>query len=280
MTSAVGSTWGRGRSLVIYFILAYLITWAFEVPLAAVAQGWISAPVPFWIHYLGGFGPMLAAVTVAWLSEGGPGLRRLLGGVTKWRVGWTWVLVAVLLPVGLFVVAGLIQRLTSGAWPDLALLGEVEYLPYLGIPLAALLWFLTWGLGEEIGWRGFALPRLQHGRSALAATVILGVIHAFWHLPAFFYKDAYRSMGLVVGLPMLVLSVVAAAITFTWIYNSTRGSILMVALYHALFDWLSVSKAGGAMAPAVMSGVVWGLAVIIVIVCKAANLSRTEKQVA
>ena len=280
MTSAAGPIWGRGRSLIVYFILAYLITWAFEVPLAAVAQGWISAPVPFWIHYLGGFGPMLAALIVTALSEGGAGIRRLFSGVAKWRVGWMWVLIAVFLPIGLFAIAGLIQRLTSGAWPDLALLGEVEYLPYLGIPLALLLWFLTWGLGEEIGWRGFALPRLQHGRGALSATVILGVIHAFWHLPAFFYKDTYRSMGLVAGLPVLVLSVVAAAITFTWIFNSTRGSILMVALYHALFDWLSVSKAGGAMAPAVMSSVVWVLAVIIVIVYKPANLSRQEKQTA
>lgn len=280
VTTMGSSTWSRGRSLVVYFILAYLITWLFEVPLAAAAQGWIRVPVPFWIHYLGGFGPMLAALVVSWLGEGAGGVRRLLSGVTKWRVGWTWVLVAVLLPVGLFGVAAVIQRMSSGEWPDLALLGAVEYLPYLGIPLAMLLWFLTWGLGEEIGWRGFALPRLQHGRSALVATIILGVIHAFWHLPAFFYKDTYRSMGLAAGLPMLVLSVVAAAITFTWLYNSTRGSILMVALYHALFDWLSVSKAGGALAPAVMSGVVWVLAVILVIVYKPSQLSRQEKQVA
>jgi CAAX protease family protein len=278
MTSTGGTTWSRGRSLVVYFILAYLITWLFEVPLAAVAQGRISAPLPFWIHYLGAFGPTIAALMVTWLSEGAGGIRRLLTGVTKWRVGLKWVLVAFLLPLALFVIAGVLQRITSGSWPDLALLGQVEYLPYLGIPLALLLWFLTWGLGEEIGWRGFALPRLQHGRSALAATVILGVIHSFWHLPAFFYKDTYRSMGLLGGLPMLVLSVVAAAITFTWIYNSTRGSILMVAIYHALFDWLSVSKAGGPMAPAVMSGVVWVLAILIVIVYKPANLSQAEKQ--
>jgi ABC-type sugar transport system permease subunit len=87
-------------------------------------------------------------------------------------------------------------------------------------------------------------------------------------------------MGLIGGLPMLVISVVAAAIMFTWIYNSTRGSLLMVVLFHALFDMLSVSKAGGASAPAVMSAVVWILAVIVVIVFKPANLSRLDKQVA
>ncbi|HSR21106.1 MAG TPA: CPBP family intramembrane glutamic endopeptidase [Anaerolineales bacterium] len=280
MMPTVRSTWSRGRSLVTYFILAYVFTWIFEIPLAAVAQGWIRARVPFWIHYLGGFGPMLAALTVTGLSQGRDGVARLMRGVTLWRVGWTWTLIAVFLPIGLFAGVACLQKLARGTWPDLALLGEVEYLPYLGIPLAVLLWFLTWGLGEEIGWRGFALPRLQNGRSALAATAILGVIHALWHLPAFFYKDAYRSMGLAAGLPMVVLSVVAAAITFTWIFNSTRGSILLVAVYHALFDWLSVSKAGGPMAPAVMSGVVWVLAVLIVIVYKPANLSRQEKQTA
>jgi len=114
----------------------------------------------------------------------------------------------------------------------------------------------------------------------LAATVILGVLHALWHLPAFIYEDTYRSMGLAAGLPVLILSVVAAAITFTWIYNRTHGSILIVALYHALFDWLSVSKAGGAMAPAVMSDVIWVLAVVLVIVYRPAHLSRQEKQVA
>jgi membrane protease YdiL (CAAX protease family) len=156
----------------------------------------------------------------------------------------------------------------------------VEYLPYLGVGGALVLWFLTWGAGEEVGWRGFALPRLQKERSALTATLILGVVHAFWHLPAFFYKDTYMSMGLALGLPMLVLSIVAAAILFTWIYNSTGGSVLMVALFHAVFDMLSVSKAGGASAPAIMSAVVWVLAPIVVIVLKPANLSRAHKQVA
>jgi hypothetical protein len=79
---------------------------------------------------------------------------------------------------------------------------------------------------------------------------------------------------------MLVISVVAAAILFTWVYNSTRGSLLMVTVFHALFDWLSVSKAGGATAPAIMSGVVWVLAVLIVFIYKPANLSRVQKQVA
>jgi membrane protease YdiL (CAAX protease family) len=274
------STWTKQHSLVVYFVLAYAITWAFEIPLAAVKQGWTQLPIPFAIHYLGSFGPMLAALIVTGMTQGGSGIRVLFNGLFKWRVGLGWILFSVFSPIAMFALAALVMRSTSGEWPNLYLLGEVEYLPYLGIIGALILWFLTWGLGEEMGWRGFALPRLQKGRSALTATIILGVLHALWHLPAFFYKDTYMAMGLAGGLPMLLLSVIAAAIVFTWIYNSTRGSLLMVVLFHALFDMLSVSKAGGASAPAVMSAVVWVLAVVVVILFKPANLSRLDKQVA
>lgn len=279
MASSI-SGWARDHSLAVYFVLAYAITWVFEIPLAAVGQGWIQLPIPFGIHYLGAFGPMLAATIVTGMSQGRSGIRELFNGLFKWRVRMAWILFCVLSPIAMFALAALVMRVTNGEWPNLYLLGEVDYLPYVGIVGAVILWLLTWGLGEEVGWRGFALPRLQNGRSALAATIILGVIHAFWHLPAFFYKDAYKAMGLVIGLPTLLLSIVAAAIVFTWIYNSTRGSLLMVVMFHALFDWLSVSRAGGASAPAVMSSAVWALAIVVVIVYKPANLSRLEKQVA
>ncbi|HEX6384511.1 MAG TPA: type II CAAX endopeptidase family protein [Anaerolineae bacterium] len=279
MVSSV-SIYTRRHTLVAYFVLAYAITWAFEIPLAAMRQGSTQFSVPFAIHYLGAFGPMLAALIVTQMTEGSRGIRRLFSGLFKWRVGWGWVLFSVFSPIAMFVLAALAMRFTTGEWPNLYLLGEVDYLPYLGIVGALILWFLTWGLGEEVGWRGFALPRLQKDHSALTATIILGVFHAFWHLPAFFYKDAYLTMGLAAGLPMLVISVIAAAIVFTWIYNSTRGSLLMVVLFHALFDMLSVSRAGGTTAPAVMSAVVWVLAVVVVIVFKPANLSPVEKQVA
>lgn len=277
---ANASSWLGRHLLLAYFVLAYAITWIFEIPLAAVGQGWIESEIPFAIHYLGGFGPMLAALIVTALVQGRSGIRALLAGLLRWRVGAGWVLFSLLSPFAMFGLAAVVMRATTGAWPNLALLGEVDYFPYLGIAGAVILWLLTWGLGEEVGWRGFALPRLQRNRSALSATIILGVIHAFWHLPAFFYRDTYKAMGLAAGLPMLVISVVAAAILFTWIFNSTRGSLLMVIIFHALFDWLSVSKAGGATASAIMSAVVWVLAVLVVIIYKPANLSRVEKQVA
>jgi uncharacterized protein len=146
--------------------------------------------------------------------------------LARWRVGLGWFPLASLSPIVLFGVAALVGCAANGQWPNLALLGEVDYLPYLGIGGAFLLWLLTFGLGEELGGRGFALRRLQLGHSALTATLLLGLVWALWHLPAFFYKDTYVAMGLAAGLPLLLLSILAASIVFTWLYNSTHSGLL------------------------------------------------------
>ena len=278
MTNAFNTVLKR-HPVVAYFVLAYAISWAIELPLAAVAQGWLHVPVPFGLHYLAAFGPMLSALLVTAATEGRPGIRQLLAGLLKWRVGFGWMIFSVLGPIALFVIAALVGYATQGTGPNLWLLGEVDYLPYLGPAGAFLLWLLTFGLGEEIGWRGYALPRLQKNRNAQTATLIVGAVWTFWHLPAFFYRETYMAMG-VAGLPLFFMSILAASIVFTWIYNGTRGSLLMVILFHALFDFLSASKAGGDSVATLMSVVVTVWAVLVVILFKPTNLSRQPKQIA
>ncbi len=270
----------KQHPVIAYFILAYALSWAIAIPLAAAAHGWLHVPLPPALHYLASFGPMLSALIVTAATEGSAGIRQLLAGIVQWRVGLGWVLFATLAPIALFAVAAIVGYATKRTWPDLAVLGEVDYLPYLGIVGGFMLWLLTFGVGEEIGWRGFALPRLQQGHSALTATLLLGLAWALWHLPAFFYKDTYVAMGLVAGFPLLLLSILAASIVFTWLYNSTRGSLLLVILFHALFDFLSVSRAGGDYVAAIMSAGVMIWAVLIVILFKPANLSQMQKHTA
>lgn len=272
------TNWLNQHAVIAFFVLAFTLSWAVELPLAASAQGWLAVPVPSALHYLASFGPLVAALVLTAATEGRPGLRHLLAGLVKWRVGLGWILVSTLAPIALFVVAAVVGYATTRTWPDLALLGVVDYLPYLGVGGAFTLWMLTFGVGEEVGWRGYALPRLQQGHTALSATLILGGVWALWHLPAFFYKDTYVAMGLVAGLPLLLLAILAASIIFTWLYNSTRGSLLMVILFHSLFDLLSVSTAGGDNAPAIMSAGVMIWAVLIIILFKPLNLSRERKQ--
>ena len=269
-------SWLRQHRVLAYFILTLAISWSIEMPLVASAQGWITAPIPFAIHYLASLGPLLAALIMTWATGGSNGLKELWGRITKWRVGSTGVTFAFLSPVGLFVLATVVVwELSGGEWPNLQRLTEINYLPNLGIG-ALILWLATFGFGEEIGWRGYALPRLQRDHNALSATLILGVMWVVWHVPAFFYLDTYVNLGLAV-FPMFALGVLAGAIVLTWLYNTTNGSVLMVAIWHSVFDFISASKASDGYIAALMSAVIMIWAVVIVIVYKPANLSRHQK---
>lgn len=252
--------WMKRHSLISYFVIAYAVSWSFEIPLALSHQGLISAHIPAWLHYFACLGPLSAALILTALTTGRSGLRDLLARLIKWRVDFRYYAFALLIPLGLFAFACILNRIFTGAWPNLPLLGEVDYLPYL-TPLGALgLWLVTFGLGEETGWRGFALPHLQKTRTATLATLILGLLWACWHLPMFFYRDTYIQMG-IFGFPMFALSLLCAAMIFTWLYNSTHGSLWIVILFHAVFNWLTSNEAGGPFGAAILSVAVilWAL---------------------
>ncbi len=253
-------SWIKRHSLIAYFVLAYAVTWAVEIPIALSYQGVIATRVPLWTHYFASFGPFVAAVIVTALTEGGGAVRSLLARIVKWRVDWRYYAFAVLGPVILFALAAIVSRVITGNWPDLSLLGKADYLPYVGLPAALGLWLFSYGLGEETGWRGYALPHLQSARSATTATLILALIWAGWHLPAFFYRDTYIAMG-PLGFPLFAFSLLFAAMVLTWLYNATGGSVLLVILFHAFFNWLSVSDAGGPYAATIMTipVIVWAL---------------------
>jgi len=175
--------------------------------------------------------------------------------------------------LGLYLVVAAALWLVQGQPIDLVTMGQVDYLPTLG--LAALpMWILTFGIGEETGWRGFALPRLQEGRSSLHATIILWIFWALWHLPLFFYSyDVSILPGFLIGL-------LAGAIVFSWLYNSTEGSILMTALWHGAFNFTTACiscKTGSTSA--VISALVMVWAILVVLIFKPASLSRGIEQV-
>lgn len=246
--------------LVLYFVLAYAISWSVEIPLALSVQGLIAARIPMWIHYFASFGPILAALIVTGLTEGGQGIRALAGRIVKWRVPGRYYAFAVLGPVALFAAAYLVNRLVTGAWPDLSLLGKADYLPYLTPVGTLLLWLFTYSLGEETGWRGWALPHLQRNRPAASATLILALLWAGWHLPAFFYRDTYIALGWI-GFPMFAFSILFTTMVFTWLYNGSGGSVLIAILFHGVFNWLAVSDAAGQFAGPIMTipVIVWAL---------------------
>ena len=219
-----GTSLVRKHSLISFFLLAYALSW---VALPVWALGFYPNPVF-------SFGPFLAALVALGLTRGKSGVGGLLRSMVRWRVGLTWYAVALLVPAGLALAATVLNVLLGAETPTSAELGG-----WTGLLPAFFLVLLIPGLGgawEEPGWRGYALPRLQAGRSALFASLILGALWALWHLPLMLVGQVHYSD---------VVLVVAAAIVSTWAFNNTQGSVLIVMLFHAMNNTVS----GGFFSP-------------------------------
>jgi membrane protease YdiL (CAAX protease family) len=154
----------------------------------------------------------------------------------------------------------------------------VNFLGNIGL-WAILLWVVTYGFGEEIGWRGFALPRLQKDHSALVATLILGTGWAIWHLPAFWYLPTFMELGLA-GFPAVAMGVLVGSVVYTWLYNSTGGSICALAVWHGLYDFFVAARPSEGVVAAIMSILIVLWAVVVLLAYGPATLSRSPKATA
>jgi membrane protease YdiL (CAAX protease family) len=233
----------KKHPLISFFVLANIFSWAIWLPLLLDVQRTGNPDSPWWwLHYAGGFGPMLAAVTMTAVVGGKTGLITLFKRIVGIGANKKWVLVAVGLPLLLFVAAVLTHGILTGEWIDPALLGQSAKLPGYGLFAVLAIEIFAFGFGEETGWRGFALPVLKSKYSALISSLILTAPWALWHLPTFFYNENMMTMGLA-GTVGWVLSLVTGSIILTWIFNGSRGSILVVALFHGMVDVVFTSQA-------------------------------------
>jgi len=250
--------------LLFFFVLAFAFSWVVWAPAVFLARG-PSEPrtLAALFHLAGGLGPMVSAFVITALAGGSAGVRELLGRVLRWRVGVGWWVVAVAGPAILFLLAAAISRLLFGEWPPLGEFGRSEEFAFLGLTPYWLANIVFYGFGEEVGWRGFALPRLQTGRrSALLAALILSLFWAAWHIPLFLFAMGLKSMGLV-AIPGWVFSIVTGSVLLAWIYNSTGGSVLIVAIFHGTLD-IAINSPAGPELVNVMGALVtiWGLAAL------------------
>ena len=243
------------------FTLAYLISWLLWLSLVTVGQGWATGTAWPYLHALGFSGPALAAIIVTAVQVGSMGVKHLLAGVFKFRFDFRYYLFVLIIPPLFFTIAAGIAVLLGEPWPDLKLYGRLDDLfPGFGLLPTILAHFLIIGLGEEIGWRGYALPRLQDQRPAWQASIILGVIWGLWHLPTFIFSGGIlEGLGTTFGFVIVTIPV---AVIYTWLYNSTGGSILIVALWSTATTLAIASQA----ASPVISGVMGAMFVILALV--------------
>jgi membrane protease YdiL (CAAX protease family) len=205
--------------LVVFFVLTFVIGWAVFVPVV------LHRGFPAWSAFIFLFSPALAGLITAALVDGIAGTRSLLARYSRWRFRIKWYALAILLIPVIFILAAVAWR--SGA-PGSVWLGSSWY-----FVVAAFGYLMFINSGEEIGWRGFALPRLQSVvKSPLVAAVILGVIWGLWHLPL--YLDPQQAAGF--PLPLFLLFIVGMSVIYSVVFNNTRGSLLMAVLLHASTD--------------------------------------------
>jgi uncharacterized protein len=261
-----------------FFLLTYLFIWGASIPLITYLwlNGGSDAPLVLWIAVtaLGNYSPLLAALLLTYQTDGRTGIQQLLRPLTWWRVSGYWYVVAFGYEAFVLLLAAATGRLLTGQWPAFP---DNYYLWML--PLIFLIIFFQAGIAEEIGWRGYALPRLQSRWTALQSSLVLGVVWAFWHLPSYFVPGTYHYGRDLTFFGWYVLSVVATTIVMTWVFNGTRGSLMLVILLHT-----AQNTAVAFLPTDVHIGFIpleslfyWIVALILVGVVGATNLARHER---
>lgn len=219
----------RRHPVVSFFVIAYAVSWLLWAPMVAGGVPVFSesrhVPSPAALPGIA-IGVTGTAFFMTWVTQGRAGVRRLLQRLTTWEVEWWWYAVALL-------TIPLIELAVTAVAVDPGVLRALTPSALLLFPAAFAAHFVFGPLFEETGWRGFALPRLQHRFGPLRASLLLGLLWSGWHF--FLYAPGWIRDGAAAGTVGMVLFVVfttAISVVFTWLSNNTRASLLLVMLLH------------------------------------------------
>jgi membrane protease YdiL (CAAX protease family) len=275
-------TFIRKYPLTAFFILAIGLTWIFLITDALGSQGILPFRLPLPLMIVMGYMPTLAAVIVTAQTKGKDGVRTLFRKLLIGRVGLRWYLVAVLGLVAVYMTAIVLHNLIPGsaALPILSDKLPPLSLPQLALYVVPMFLVITLVNGEELGWRGFALPRLQAKYKALNSSLILGVIWTLFHLPLFFTVTGSSQSDW--PFASFLFSTVALSVLYTWVFNNTRGSVLMAYLFHgAANTWSQVFSIDHAnpLVGWVVTGLLVLAAVVIVARAGSEHLSHQAKRI-
>lgn len=241
-----------------FVLLAAGWSWSWWIPLArsgVVVEPATAAP----LYVPGLLGPLVAAIVVTGLTEGRPGLRDLAARALRWRVAPRWYALALGGPLAALAVAVVV----TGDVPALADFGRHPALPATSAIAAWLFAVVVNGLGEEVGWRGFALPQLQRRHSPLRAIGILTLVWAAWHAPVIGALASFRDRGLsgIEAAPLFTLGIGGLTVVLVWLVNRS-GSVLVAALAHGTYNMVSATEAA--------AGAVGTVATILIMLAAAA----------
>lgn len=222
------------KQLLTFFGLAYIISWFIWLPLYGPIFGLTTLPTLPFHHGMGGLGPLMASFLTTWIFLRQKGLKHLVSQCLQIRP-LIYFAIALLSPFVLAFIAVVMAYFLDKTPVDFSGLFTNKEFPQFNLLSFFIYNLIFFGFGEEVGWRGFALPRLQNKLNALASSVLLTVFWALWHLPLFFYRPGYTTMDFA-EITGWVLSLLTGSILLTWLYNSSKASILIVAVFHSTVD--------------------------------------------
>jgi membrane protease YdiL (CAAX protease family) len=256
-------------SVIVYFMLVYALAWSIWIP-----AGMLTESISLVFVLVGAWAPTIAAITLSGYLYGWNGIRALLRHILVWRVGIQWYAFALLAAALIGLIAIMVFVLLGGSAPQPTFPpGVPRQVGYLVLPLILLTNVFVGGpLSEEFGWRGFALPHLQGKISAFGASLVIGIVWGAWHLPFFAFKAAGNIVG-DIPLWAFVLLTTAWSVLFTWVYNHTRGSLLLAVLYHTAVNTtlgslgLIRADAGGVTLLVLYVVFTWLVALLVTALC-------------
>lgn len=263
-----GENEGNGRSIIAWVVLLFVLTLAGALPLivGGINLDNLSQSSP--LRVLTAYASTLAALLVAAKTGG---VRALLRQVLTWRVGVGWYLLVLIGPIVLILVADLIYIVLGGESPRQWLVFPSNF-SFIGPLLAG-------SLGEEFGWRGFALPRLQKRYSALWASIIIGVIWGTWHLWPVITPGGFAQLT-PYDLAQTYIRLISTAIIYGWLYNSTKGSLFLVMIAHAghniATELIQIPTTGTNVVPVIIALLYLAAAIAVVLMTGPRTLSRVN----
>ncbi|MEO6253844.1 MAG: type II CAAX endopeptidase family protein [Ferruginibacter sp.] len=264
------------KQLLTYFGLSYLISWTIWLPLYGHIFALTNLPTLPFHHALGGLGPLIASFLTTWIFLKTEGLKTLLKKCFQVKP-LIYLTIALCSPFLLAIIASVINQFVHTKPIEITGLLTTKEFPNFNLLTFFIYNLIFFGFGEEVGWRGFALPRLQNKLNALAASIALTFFWALWHLPLFFYRIGYTTMDMA-GILGWVFSLLTGSILLTWLFNSTRAGILICAIFHSTIDIAFTSDIADENIVNYMGILItiWGILTIIIF--KPKNLATNERE--
>jgi hypothetical protein len=224
------------RNLVLYFVIVFAWSGLSWLPMVLFSVS-INEPLGFSLSTISVFGPLASAFILTYFNQGKDGIRRLLKRGVDRRFGKKWLIPIFLLFPALNGSAVLVATLTEGITIDMSWVSNL-----LSVILGDLFLFIlicVFAAGEEFGWRGYALDRLQKRFNAIISSIVLGTIWWAWHIPALGNLSSI-SGGQTINVWLYLVTILEYAVLLTWIYNNTNGSILAAILFHATLNMADI----------------------------------------